>query len=61
MRWMPELADALKQFQHGLAVTYKVEPSIITPLRAACRIAFASAWMVATQWPFSIMWPTSLQ
>src|SRR4051812_38477345 len=38
-----------------------VAPSIITPFLAACRMALLSAWMVATQWSFSIMWPTSEQ
>ncbi len=32
-----------------------------TPLRAACSTEFASAWMVATQWPPSIRCPTSSQ
>ena len=34
---------------------------MFTPLRAAWMIAFASAWIVATQWPSSIMCPTSVQ
>src|SRR3982751_5484965 len=34
---------------------------MFTPLRAAWMIAFASAWIVATQWLSSIMWPTSEQ
>jgi hypothetical protein len=38
-----------------------VAPSIITPFFAACRMALLSAWMVATQWSFSIMCPTSEQ
>src|SRR3954447_22970926 len=33
----------------------------MTPFLAACRMALLSAWMVATQWSFSIMWPTSEQ
>src|SRR2546421_2247568 len=36
-------------------------PSIITPFLAAWRMALLSAWMVATQWSFSIMCPTSVQ
>jgi hypothetical protein len=36
-------------------------PSMATPFLAAWMIAFASACTVATQWPSSIMWPTSLQ
>jgi hypothetical protein len=32
-----------------------------TPLRAACKMALASAWMVATQCPFSSTCPTSSQ
>src|SRR3954468_24479397 len=34
---------------------------MFTPFFAAWMMAFASAWMVATQWSFSIMWPTSVQ
>src|SRR6185436_11414446 len=34
---------------------------MFTPLRAAWMMALASAWIVATQWPSSIMWPTSEQ
>ena len=34
---------------------------IQTPFFAACKTALVSAWMVATQWPSSIMWPTSAQ
>src|SRR5881296_4151181 len=58
---IPALAISLKQFQQGLAVVYSSALSIITPFFAACRMAFASAWMVATQWPPSRSWPTSSQ
>src|ERR1051325_9082934 len=34
---------------------------MFTPFLAAWMMAFASAWIVATQWSFSIMCPTSLQ
>ena len=55
--------DSIVDFarQHGLAVVYSVAPSIRTPFLAAWRMALASACTVATQWPFSIMCPTSSQ
>jgi hypothetical protein len=55
MRVHPALAISLKQDQQGLALVYIVAPSIRTPFFAAWMMAFASAWTVATQCPFSIM------
>ena len=45
----------------GEAVVYISPPFMLTPFLAAWMMAFASAWIVPTQWSFSSIWPVSSQ